>query len=78
VSKAKNKATPWHANVSAVQGTTYTVGYFATKEEAARAYDAEIRRRGWTHFKRLNFPDPADDAPQLPPSSAASEAPGEA
>jgi len=33
-----------------------------TKEEAARAYDAEVRRRGWTHLKRLNFPDPASSA----------------
>jgi hypothetical protein len=32
---------------------------FYTKEEAARAYDAEVRRRGWTHLKQLNFPDPA-------------------
>jgi len=56
--------------------TTYVVGYFATKEEAARAYDAEVRRRGWTHIKRLNFSDPAEDA-ALPPSTAAvGEAPG--
>jgi hypothetical protein len=52
------------------------VGYFATKEEAARAYDAEVRRRGWTHLKRLNFPDPADDAGVPPSSAAAAEAPG--
>jgi hypothetical protein len=52
------------------------VGQFDTKEEAARAYDAEVRRRGWTHLKRLNFPDLADDA-TLPPSFAAgAEAPG--
>jgi hypothetical protein len=31
------------------------------KKDAARAYDAEIRRRGWTHLKNLNYPDPADD-----------------
>jgi hypothetical protein len=42
-----------------------------TKEEAARAYDAEVRRRGWTLIKRINFPDPADDAP-LPPVPTAS------
>jgi len=55
----------------------YAVGYFTTKEEAARAYDAEVRRRGWALIKRLNFPDPADDA-ALPPSSVAGagEAPG--
>ena len=71
---AKNKATPWRALVT-VSGakSDYVLGYFATKEEAARAYDAEVRRRGWTHLKRLKFPVPADDA-ALPPSSAAGEA----
>jgi len=54
----------------------YVVGHFANKEEAARAYDAEVRRRGWTLIKRLNFPDPADDAALLPSSAAAGEAPG--
>ena len=78
VSKAnsKNQATPWRAllHVSNTEGD-YSLGYFATKEDAARAYDAEVRRRGWTHLKRLNFPDPADDAAVLP-SSAAAGAPG--
>ena len=55
---------------------TYAAGYFATKEEAARAYDAEVRRRGWTLIKRLNFSDPADDAALPPSSAAAAEAPG--
>jgi hypothetical protein len=69
-----DKTTPWRAVVH-VHGanTMYTVGYFATTEEAARAYDAEIRRRGWTHVKRLNFPDPAGDG-ALPPSSAVAAA----
>ena len=53
----------------------YVVECAATKEEAARAYDVEIRRRGWTHIKRLNFPDPASDAALLP-SSAGGGAPG--
>jgi len=67
----KNKAAQWMAAVAVpMSNTTYVVGYFDTKEEAARAYDAEIRRRGWTLIKRLNFPDPAGDA-ALPPSSAA-------
>jgi len=72
-----NKATQWRAEVCVIDAKkVYTVGCFATKQEAARAYDAEVRRRGWTHLKRLNFPDPADDA-QLPPScAAAGEAPG--
>ena len=71
-----NKAIPWRADMH-VPGfnTTYVVGNFAVKEEAARAYDAEVRRRGWTHLKRLNFPDPADDAALLPSSAAAGGAP---
>ena len=72
------KATPWRARaqVSApgVKGD-YVIGRFATKKEAAQAYDVEIRRRGWVHIKPLNFPDRADDT-ALPPSSAAAEAPG--
>jgi len=77
VARIKNKATPWRAvMVVTGAGKRYELGFFATKEEAARAYDAEVRRRGWTLIKRLNFPDPADDA-ALPPSSAATgEAPG--
>ena len=44
-------------------------------DEAARAYDADVRRRRWVHIKRLSFPDVSDDA-ALPPSSAAAGAPG--
>jgi len=74
---AKNKTTQWMTQmcVPGSANTQYIVGYFGTKEEAARAFDAEVRRRGWTHLKRLNFPDPADDG-ALPPSSAAAGAPG--
>jgi len=69
------KATPWRTEMCVSSGTgRYVVGYFATKKEAARAYDAEVRRRGWAHLKRLNFPQPADDA-ALPPS-AGGGAPG--
>ena len=67
---AKNKAAPWKAEVYVLGAKKlYAVGYFATKEEAARAYDAEVRRRGWAHLKRLNFQDPADDG-ALPASKA--------
>jgi len=76
--KNKNKATQWMVAVD-VPGAKppYVVGHFATKQEAARAYNVEVRRRGWTHIKRLNFPDPADSGAQ-PPSAAvgAGEAPG--
>jgi hypothetical protein len=72
----RNKATQWMAAVDVhYDDANYTIGYFATKEEAARAYDAEVCRRGWTHRKRLNFPNPTNDA-ALPPSAAAGEAPG--
>jgi hypothetical protein len=50
------------------------IGRFLTKGEAARAYDAEVRRRGWTLIKRINFPDAADNAPLLPSSSASASA----
>jgi len=71
-----NKATPWRAQMNVpAQRKSYVVGRFANKEEAAQAYDTEVRRRGWTHLKRVNFPDPADDA-ALPPSSAPAGAPG--
>ena len=71
------KATPWRADMS-VHGAKkhYVVGYFATKEEAARAYDAEVRRRGWTQNKRLNCPVPEGDGSQPASSAAAGEAPG--
>ena len=70
------KATPWRAEIKVSGGNKkYAVGHFATRVEAARAYDAEVRRRGWTLIKRLNFLDPAGDA-ALPPSSAAAGAAG--
>ena len=69
-SDTKNKATRWRAEVYVTDAKKgYAVGHFATKKEAARAYDAEVRRRGWTLIKLLNFPDPADDG-ALPPSGA--------
>ena len=65
----RHKVKPWRAQVYPPRAqTNYVVGHFATKDEAARAYDAEIRRRGWTLIKPLNFPDPVGDA-ALPPAS---------
>jgi len=69
------RETPWRAEVYAPGARHSIVGHFAIKKEAARAYDAEVRRRGWTHLKPLNFPDPADDGALPPSSSAAAEAP---
>jgi len=74
--KANNKATRWWATVIVSRDTDYIVGSFATKEEAARAYDTEVRRRGLAHIKRLNFPDRAAGGAVLPPSSAAAGAHG--
>jgi hypothetical protein len=37
----------------------YTLGYFATKQDPARAYGAAVRivrRRGWMLIERLTFP----------------------
>jgi hypothetical protein len=73
--ESKNKATPWLARMKVTGANKqYSVGYFTTKEEAARAYDAEVRRRGWTDVKRLNFLDPAADAALPPPAAAAAAA----
>ena len=74
VTRLKSKASPWQVTMHVPNTQAcYVVGYFTTKDEAARAYDVEVRRRGWTHLKRLNFPDPADDAALLPSSAEAGE-----
>jgi len=71
------KATPWLAfMIVPASGQQYALGHFTAKKEAARAYDAEVRRRGWTHLKRLNFPDPADDAALPPPPLPLARRPG--
>ena len=53
-----NKSKPFSAVIN-VPGTgrrtDIHVGHFAAAEEAARAYDAEVVRRGWDTFKPLNF-----------------------
>jgi len=66
-----SKATPWQVTMHVPGSKIYVVGNFASKEEAARAYDAEVRRRGWTLVKRLNFPDLAEDGALLPSSATA-------
>ena len=42
------------------------LGTYVTAREAALAYDAEVRRRGWERFKPTNFAPPADPA-HVPP-----------
>jgi hypothetical protein len=38
------------------------LGQFATVDDAGRAYDAEVRWRGWAHIRPLNFPQPEEQA----------------
>lgn len=48
-----HRSKPWFARV----GSQF-LGYFATAEEAARAYDAAARER-WGEYAFLNFPEEA-------------------
>lgn len=45
----------WRASISA-EGKMYTIGYYDTEEDAARAYDAKAREL-YGDTARLNFPD---------------------
>ena len=72
------KATPWlkwRAQLSLRGNTILQLEHFATVDDAAQAYDAEVRRRGWVNLKPLNFPQPEELAtyPAQPGSAATSE-----
>jgi hypothetical protein len=59
------KATPWlkwRAQLRLPGEIHLLLGCFATADDAARAYDAEVRRRGWAHVRALNFPQPEEQA----------------
>ena len=57
------KDTPWlkwRAQLYLPGRKQYKLGLFPTVDDAARAYDAEVRRRGWAHVRPLNFPQPEE------------------
>ena len=58
-----SKVTPWlkwRARLNLPGHNDLLLGHFATVDDAARAYDAEVRRRGWVQVKQLNFPQPEE------------------
>ena len=44
----------WQAKYKDANGKTRSIGYFDTQEEAARAYNATIRRAGLAGKRRMN------------------------
>ena len=57
------KHTPWLkwcAELSMPGHKKLEIGHFSMVDDAARAYDAEVRQRGWAHMKLLNFPQPEE------------------
>ena len=65
----------WWARLQLPGFKHFDLGHFPTVDDAARAYDAEVRRRGWAHKKPLNFPQPEELAtyPRPGRSAATSE-----
>ena len=58
---AIRKDTPWlnwRTDLNLPGDKKLKLGFFPSADDAARAYDAEVRRRGWAHAKPLNFPQP--------------------
>ena len=50
----KRQARRWQAKYRDANGKQRTIGYFDTQEEAARAYNAAIRRAGLQGKRRTN------------------------
>ena len=55
----------WQAQIR-VDGRLTHIGYFATAEDAARAYD-DAARKHYGEFARLNFPRPGEASAHVPP-----------
>lgn len=58
----------WKAYIN-VDGRRTYLGYFATAEEAARAYD-DAARKHYGEFARLNFPRPGEASAHVPSAAA--------
>ena len=56
----------WRAGLCVAGHKSLHLGGFPTVDDAARAYDAEVRRRGWAHVRPLNFPQPEEVAAYTP------------
>lgn len=58
--RSKYRSRPYEAAIS-VRGLNVRIGYFASAEEAARAYD-DAARKHFGEFARLNFPRDGEQA----------------
>ena len=56
----RDRSKPWRANFSMDKKRQY-LGYYATEEEAARAFDAKAAKHG----RKLNFPDEWKEAEDI-------------
>lgn len=69
----RSKSRPWHAKIR-VDYKSQHLGYFATEEEAGRAYDAAARRL-FGEFAAVNFPQPGERSALLAGPEATGDQP---